>query len=92
MQCNKDISKIQSSLSCDRESFMYEIESERAGKELQDIAPLRETMEKELELVGLVLKKLDAQTKEINLYRERRDEECTELNNIVLVKNLWWKG
>ncbi|WMV16974.1 hypothetical protein MTR67_010359 [Solanum verrucosum] len=41
-------------------------------KELRDIAPLRETMEKELEHVGLVLKKLDAQTKEINLYRERR--------------------
>lgn len=61
-------------------------------KELRDIAPLRETMEKELEHVGLVLKKLDAQTKEINLYRERRDKECPELNNIVLLKNLRWKG
>lgn len=121
------------SLSRDRETFMYEIESERAEwfnkiqkerenflqdvemqkkelenrieerreeieidlkekekafeehkkRELQDIASLRETLEKELEHVGLELNKLDAERKEINLDRERRDKEWAELNNAI---------
>ncbi|XP_058185534.1 protein CROWDED NUCLEI 4-like [Rhododendron vialii] len=56
---------------------------EEKKKELQHIASLRETVEKEMEQVNIEMQKLDSERREISLDHERRDKEWAELNNAI---------
>ncbi|KAL3525562.1 hypothetical protein ACH5RR_013934 [Cinchona calisaya] len=56
---------------------------EEKKKEHQDIASLRESALKEMEFVKLEMKRLDAEKNEINLDREKRDEEWAALNHSI---------